>query len=224
MSGYILAVAAALERLQNGIAPTADDIKITAPYLDKLIAEARIPFQHLPSGFGVGTVKLGNLTGLQVMSLLLISPGTDMHCKQLLAMQGDKSIPKTEERSRQVLRDYQTDWGEIGMSETFQDAADRKTISEVQREIAAIEDAALGGLHADLGVLQGYLATCVFRGQPIRLRGESERARQAVKQAIAYALKVLSKNPETAYIADHLKKHIVTGTFCRYTGTWKWRF
>jgi predicted ATPase len=138
--------------------------------------------------------------GLADIARLLATPGTEVHCLELMGAGVDQSttgavVDDTAKRQyEQRIRDLQSDIDE----------------SEAANDYARVDRA-----RAELDMLVDHLSAALGLGGRSRRGGDSaERARSAVTQRVRSTIRRLaSSHPE---LGRHLEVSVTTGTFCVY--------
>ena len=227
MSRFLVQATAALRRVESRLRPTEIDVSIICPLLNKLISSDRIPFERKKDGYVIGTEKFAVMAGLDYIRLLLQKPNQPIYCKDLLSLGRNKKPSEgTAEQNIEfrVMEELRTNYAGADVASSYQEALDDEAISALKDRITTLEDAMSIEELEELDFLKEFLDQNTYRGDSHKLKSEKERARQAVSQAINYAIKKLKANKETTDIAIHLDENIKRGTDCLYFGVWKWKF
>ncbi|HEX9622734.1 MAG TPA: hypothetical protein VF979_00040 [Streptosporangiaceae bacterium] len=159
------------------------------------------------SGWVIGGASLPDLKGLHYLRQLLGRPGQDVAAAQLAAAIGGHPAEILAEFSAGELIDRQA-----------LDAY-RSRLRDLDEELAEAQDwadeARLSRLHEErVALLDQVAAATGLGGRQRRFSSADERARVAVRKAIAAALaRVEQQDPATARL---LKDTIRTGATCRY--------
>lgn len=150
--------------------------------------------------FARRTVHAKASKGLTDLARLLLEPGREVHCLELMGAVGDESStgaaidPAARRAYEQRIRDLQ---GDIDEAEEHHDRGRAERAS------------------AELDALVEHLTAALGLGGRVRHRGSSvERARSAVTQRIRSTVRRLGKeHPE---LGRHLDAAVATGTYCVY--------
>lgn len=137
--------------------------------------------------------------GLDYLHTLIAAPGRELHVGQLAGVNVE-----------------QADLGPIADATAL--AAYRRRLRQLDDELDQADktgDAATGRrAHTEQQALLRQIAAATGSGRPRTHGSTSERARVAVKKAITAALLAIAEaDPD---MAEHLRQHIDTGTYCRY--------
>lgn len=173
---------------------------------------ARIVHLHVApdGGWEVGragaTVKVPDARGLHYLRYLVERPGIDVPARTLVAAVAGR--PEVEVRS---------DAGEIADREAL--VAYRRRLVQLDAELDAADARGDRGaaerLHGEReALLREVRGATGLGGRPRRAGSTDERARIAVRKAIAAAVSRLE--PHDAAVARLLRERIRTGTACRY--------
>ncbi len=156
--------------------------------------------------FGGRTARLRDSKGLRYLHLLLCRAGDEVYSPDLIAEaepgapttgSGDAG-PRLDARARAAYKERLHE-----LSDDLEDARRCNDLGRAERAQAEIDR-----LARELSAAVG------LGGRERRLGSAAERARVSVTKAIAAALKNITLHHPP--LAQHLDRHLRTGTFCRY--------
>ena len=150
------------------------------------------------------TVSLRHTKGLADLHRLLSAPGIELHVLELAQEAEGEGI---EASGRQPVLD------ERAKAEYRRRLLALEADIEDARACADLGRAERAELEHDL-IVSELAAALGFGGRDRGMRDEAERARQAVRARIRYALDRIERvHPD---LSRHLERAVVTGTFCSY--------
>jgi tetratricopeptide (TPR) repeat protein len=171
-------------------------------------------------GFAGRSVRLKDSKGLRDIALLLLRPGTEVHCSELIAAGegvGFGPIPSAREVAEHGLSTVGT--GGDPVLDDRARAAYRARLADLQEDLDEAErgndPARAARARAELDFLAGELASAYGLGGRARKVGDpTERARKAVAERIRASItRVKGVHPE---LGRHFENSIRTGIFCSY--------
>ncbi len=157
-------------------------------------------------GWGTSSTVVRDLKGYRYIARLLAEPDREFHAADLVRMETgsdqrtplDRGIPVLDEHAKAA---YRRRLGEID-----EDIADARVHNDLGRAELAERD-------RDYLIEELKRATGLG-GRDRVVLDDAERARGSVTRSIRYSLTRLAESSPA--VADHLRQHVQTGTFCRY--------
>ncbi|MGB7879350.1 MAG: hypothetical protein WBL31_11350 [Ilumatobacteraceae bacterium] len=157
-------------------------------------------------GWGATSAVVRDLKGYRYVARLLAEPDREFHAADLVRMEAGSDRPVPLDRGIPVLDEQAK-------------AAYRRRLDDIDEDIA---DA-----HAHNDIARAELAECDreylieelkratgLGGRDRVALDDAERARVSVTRSIRYSLARLAESSPA--VAEHLRQHVQTGTFCRY--------
>ncbi|MGA8847044.1 MAG: hypothetical protein WB471_10560 [Nocardioides sp.] len=155
--------------------------------------------------FAGSTATVPDLLGMRYLEELLTSPGLDIAAIDLVDR--EHGSPGPYQRGIPVLDDEAKQCYRRRLAEVDEDIAEAEDLNDLARADLSRRDRDY--LIAELGRAVG------LGGRDRLIGSDAERARTSVFRAITYAAKKIEQsNP---LLADHLRRAVSTGTWCRYT-------
>ncbi len=157
-------------------------------------------------GWGSSSVVLRDLKGFRYVARLLAEPNREFHAADLVKLEAgsdqrvplDRGLPVLDEHAKAAYRRRLDDIDEdIADAQAHNDIA-RAELAEHDREYLIEELKRATGLG----------------GRDRVVLDDAERARVSVTRSIRYSLARLAE--ASPAVAEHLRQHVQTGTFCRY--------
>ncbi len=156
--------------------------------------------------WGSSSVVVRDLKGYRYIGRLLAEPGREFHAADLARLEAgsdpglhiDRGIPVLDDRAKAAYRRR--------LDEIDDDIADAHADNDVGRAELAERD-------RDYLIAELKRATGLGGRDRVAL-DDAERARVSVTRSIRYSLARLAESSPA--VAQHLRQHIQTGTFCRY--------
>ncbi len=157
-------------------------------------------------GLGDRISSLRHTSGLDYLALLIAKPEVDWHVLDLYAtvagapviLEGDGGAMLDDRARREYQQRYQDLSASLAEAEDHADVGQAETIRD---EIEALE--------------RGLLSAFGLGGRERSMDDPSEKARINVRRAISRALDRIAENSPT--LAEHLRRSVHTGRFCRYS-------
>ncbi len=157
-------------------------------------------------GWGDASTIVRDLKGYRYVARLLAEPDREFHAADLVRMEAgsdqrvplDRGIPVLDDRAKAAYRRR--------LDDIEEDIADARVHNDIARAELAERD-------------REYLVEELKRatglgGRDRVVLDDAERARVSVTRSIRYALARLAESSPA--VAEHLRQHVQTGTFCRY--------
>lgn len=241
--------AAAHDRLIAKEPPTDSDVAITAPLLKKLADRERVPFvivgDAIVLGFN-GVLYPNVLGGRQARQILQTDSRTHEQDRRISVenldsegVVGDSGLLYSSglddpyaEHDDDDSQAWETPYQAAGYEEIFSRDQMRLMVKEVERLEAEVKrlEAAKETVPVKTSDLLKFhkkeLGQNTYQGRIKSADPEHEKVRQRVFRNIHDFYEMIEEygGDEGQVIAAYFREYIKTGSDCRHTGPWKWKF
>ena len=157
-------------------------------------------------GWGSSSVVVRDLKGYRYVARLLERPDQEFHAADLVRMEAGSDQPGPLDRGIPVLDDAAKAAYRRRLDDIDEDIADARSHNDIARAELAERDREY--------LIEELKRATGLGGRDRVVLDDAERARVSVTRSIRYSLARLAESSPA--VAEHLRQHVQTGTFCRY--------
>ena len=157
-------------------------------------------------GWGTTSAVVRDLKGYRYVARLLAEPDREFHAADLVRMEAGSDRPVPLDRGIPVLDEQAKAAYRRRLDDIDEDIADAHAHNDIARAELAERDREY--------LIEELKRATGLGGRDRVALDDAERARVSVTRSIRYSLARLAESSPA--VAEHLRQHVQTGTFCRY--------